>query len=602
MATIPNTDPVKFLADVFAIGQEQMRQFTANASAPAAVGDGAKPMDDAASHWMAASQHLLALQQSYLQQATQFWTSALSFPAALPGLVPGPTTPAATTSTSTSTTPTATGLSPAVTDRRFAGEAWSKDPRFDLVRQTYGAYSNFMQQAVDLVPVDERSKNQLRFAARQFTDAMSPANFFLTNPEAINLAVETGGQSVAEGMKLFFEDFGKGRVTMTDETVFEVGRDLAVTPGSVVYENELMQLIQYSPTTPEVYARPLLIVPPCINKFYILDLQPENSFVRYAVEQGHTVFMISWRNVSEEQGKLTWDDYIAEGLIRAVDVVLDVTRSKTINALGFCIGGALLACALAVMKAKGDERIESLTLLTTMLDYSDTGELGLLITDESVALREATIGQNGVLHGKELASMFAALRANDLIWPYVVNSYLKGKAPPSFDLLFWNSDASNLPGPMFCWYIRNTYLENKLRIPGATVQAGVPVDLTSIDVPAFVYASREDHIVPWMTAYKSLEILSGEKTFVLGASGHIAGVINPPAKKKRNYWTDGADGEKADHWLETAREVPGSWWPHWMEWLSRFAGKRVPARAALGNKQHPPIESAPGRYVKAHAE
>ena len=487
-------------------------------------------------------------------------------------------------------------------DKRFASEAWNKDPRFDAVRRIYLAYAQFIDKAIEAAPLDEREKGQLRFAGRQFVDAMSPANFFVTNPEAIELAMETQGASVSEGMKLFFDDFAKGRITMTDEAAFEVGRNIALTPGAVVFENDLMQLIQYAPATDKVYALPLVIVPPCINKFYILDLSPDNSFVAHAVGQGHTVFMVSWRNVKEDLGTRTWDDYLRDGPMKAIDVALDITGADQANTLGFCIGGTLLACAASVMKTNGEEKIASMTLLTSMLDFSDAGEIGVLINEQSVAAREAKIGQGGILQGKELGFVFSSLRANDLIWPYVVNSYLKGKGPPAFDLLYWNSDATNLPGPMFCWYVRHTYLQNELRVPGKTLQCGVPVDLTEIDYPAYVYASREDHIVPWKTAYESTRILSGDARFVLGASGHIAGVINPPAKNKRNYWTGGPANSEPDTWLDGAQKIPGSWWPDWATWLAQHAGERKPAPKAPGTKKYRVIEPAPGRYVKEKSE
>ena len=396
------------------------------------------------------------------------------------------------------------------------------------------------------------------------------------------------------------QDFAKVRVSMTDDQAFEVGRNIATSPGSVGFENELIQLIQYAPSTKEVHERPLVIVPPCINKFYILDLQPDNSFVGHAVAQGHTVFLVSWRNVGPEQGGVTWDDYLEQGVMQAIDVALAISRADQVNTLGFCVGGTLLASALGVMAARGDDKVASLTLLTTMLDFTDTGEIGLLVSEQGVASREAAIGQGGLLKGSELAQVFAALRANDLIWPYVVAGYLKGKPPPAFDLLFWNCDDTNLPGPMFCWYLRNMYLENKLREPGATLQCGEPVDLGAIEVPAFLYASREDHIVPWQTAYTSTQLLGGDLTFVLGASGHIAGVINPPAKKKRNYWT-GEIQPDAGAWLEQAHNEPGSWWPTWSEWLEQHAGESVAAPKSAGNRKYPVIEPAPGRYVKAKA-
>jgi polyhydroxyalkanoate synthase len=542
--------------------------------ATAASGDPAQQM---MAPWLEAAKSFTAWQQQSLQQ--------------MAGMLPDLTTafPGAAAAVDTSK------------DKRFSGEKWSSDPRFDITAKTYLAQANAMQSAITAMPVDERVKGQWGFMLRQVVDALSPANWLATNPEAIQTALDSGGQSLVEGTKLFMQDLAKGRISMTDETAFEVGRNVALTPGTVVFENELFQLIQYTPTTAKVYERPFVVVPPCINKYYILDLQPENSFVGYAASQGHTVFLVSWRNIGPDQATFTWDDYLQTGVMKALDVACRIGGSDRVNALGFCVGGALLTSALAVMQARGEEKVASFTLLTTMLDYSDTGELGLLITEQSVASREAAIGKGGLLHGRELAQVFAALRANDLIWPYVVNGYLQGKAPPAFDLLFWNGDDSNLPGPMYCWYIRNTYLENKLSKPGGTVQCGIPIDLKKLTLPAFLYASREDHIVPWQTAYESTKVLGGETTFVLGASGHIAGVINPPAKKKRNYWVGGSTASNADAWLESAQSVPGSWWTAWSEWLAKFGGAQVDAPKNPGNAEFAPIEAAPGRYVREKA-
>jgi polyhydroxyalkanoate synthase len=486
-------------------------------------------------------------------------------------------------------------------DNRFAGNAWQSDPRFALLAQGYLAQTRLLEQTLQAAPLDERSRNQWRFLLRQVVDAASPANFLATNPEAMQQALETGGASLATGLSLFVDDLLKGRISMTDETAFEVGRNVAMSPGSVVFENELMQLIQYAPSTPKVRQRPLVIVPPCINKYYILDLQPENSLVAHVVAQGHTVFLVSWRNAGAEQGTLTWDDYLEQGVLQAIEVARVIAKADRVNALGFCVGGTLLACALAVAAARGEKPAASLTLLTTMLDFSNTGEIGLLVTEASVAAREAAIGHGGLLQGRELTQVFAALRANDLIWPYVVNGYLKGKAPPPFDLLYWNSDATNLPGPMACWYLRNAYLENRLCQPGGTEQCGVPVDFGRIDVPAFLYASRDDHIVPWSTAYASTRLLGGPVQFVLGASGHIAGVINPPAKRKRNHWVGNELVSDATQWLAAAESIDGSWWPTWMAWLDAHAGALRAAPKRAGHAKFPVIEPAPGRYVKAKA-
>ena len=560
-------DPTKWLTDL--LKAEPMALWPAGD-----IAETSKAVAAAAAPWTKAAAELGALQMSMFQQLMAPWL------AVLPG--------------------GAAGTEP-IKDRRFAGEAWTKDPRFEAVARTYLAQTEAMFKALDAAPIDERSKAQWGFALRQITDAVSPANNLATNPEALQLAMETGGASLVEGMKLFTEDVAQGRVQMTDSTAFEVGRNVCTTPGSVVFQNELIQLIQYTPTTAKVYKRPLVIVPPCINKYYILDLQPANSFVAHVVAEGHTVFLVSWRNAGPEQAELTWDDYLEQGVLRAIDVSLAISKADEADTLGFCIGGTLLASALAVRAARDEHPASSMTLLTSMLDYSDTGEIGVLVTPEGVAKREKAIGKGGLLKGSELAQVFASLRANDLIWPYVVKGYLQGKAPPAFDLLFWNSDDTNLPGPMYCWYLRNTYLENKLGVPGATTQCGEQVDLRSIQAPAFLYASKEDHIVPWKTAYTSTNVLSGDVTFVLGASGHIAGVINPPAKNKRNYWINDAANDDPDAWFDAAESVPGSWWPAWYAWLAPHSGPQVNARKKLGNAQFPPIEEAPGAYVKQKA-
>jgi polyhydroxyalkanoate synthase len=362
-----------------------------------------------------------------------------------------------------------------------------------------------------------------------------------------------------------------------------------------------MQLIQYAPLTDKVAAKPLLIIPPSINKFYILDLQPENSLVRFIVEQGFTVFLVSWKNVGTAEAHFTWDDYLEMGPLTALDVVRSVTRVKKPNVLGFCVGGTILASALAVARARGEDPVESLTLMTTLLDFADAGELGCLVDEASVAAREAAIGKGGLLKGQELANVFSALRANDLVWQYVVGNYLKGRKPQAFDLLYWNSDSTNLPGPFLTSYLRNMYLENNLRVPGRLKMLGVKVDLGKVDAPAYVLATREDHIVPWKSAYLSRGLLGGDTTFVLGASGHIAGAINPASKNRRSYWVSGAGVADPDEWLEGATEQSGSWWLHWIEWLKARAGKQVAARGKAGNTRYRPIEPAPGRYVKERA-
>jgi polyhydroxyalkanoate synthase len=483
-------------------------------------------------------------------------------------------------------------------DRRFAAADWREDAYFDFIKQSYLLNARFLTELVEAAEVDPRAKGRLRFFTRQFIDASSPANFAATNPEVLRLARETNGDTITRGTQNLLGDVGKGRISTTDESAFGVGKNIAVTPGAVVYENELIQLIQYKPSTATVRGRPLVIVPPCINKFYVLDLTPENSFVRYAVEQGNTVFLVSWRNVTAEQGRLTWDDYIGDGVLRALEVSREIAKSEKVNALGFCVGGTLLATALAVLAARGEEWAESLTLLTTLLDYSESGEIGLFVDEPSVAAKEAEIGAGGVMEGRNLAFVFSMLRANDLVWSYVVNNYLKGRTPDAFDILYWNADSTNLPGPMYCWYVRNLYLENRLREPGALSTCGERVDLGRLRMPVYILATREDHIVPWKAAYASTRLLKGRARFVLGASGHIAGVVNPASKNRRSYWTSELLTESPEPWLAGAREVKGSWWSDWNAWLAQYAGGEKPAPKRLGGGKYKRIESAPGRYVR----
>ena len=492
-------------------------------------------------------------------------------------------------------------VSPEPGDRRFSAPEWRDSPIYDYLHQAYLLNTQYLKQVVEVMPAeDEKAKNRLRFVARQLADAMAPSNFAATNPEFIKLALETKGQSITDGINNLIRDFEKGRISMTDESVFEIGRNIATTEGAVVYENELMQLIQYTPLTPKVGSRPLLVVPPCINKFYIMDLQPDNSLIRFMIEQGNTVFLVSWRNPMEAQGNVTWDDYLEHGAIDALRVVREICRVKQVNALGFCVGGTILTSALAVLKARGDDAVASLTLLTTLLDFSDTGEIGLFIDEQGLAAREASIGQGGLLPARDLQSTFSFLRANDLVWNYVTGNYLKGQKPQAFDLLYWNSDSTNLPGPFACWYMRNLYLDNSLRVPGKLDMCGQRVNLGALDMPVYLLATREDHIVPWQSAYESTRILGGQVRFVLGASGHIAGVINPVSKNKRSYWVNEDVKKDAEFWLTVAEEKKGSWWSDWANWLKPLSGEQRAPRKP-GNVKYKPIEPAPGRYVKERA-
>jgi len=492
-------------------------------------------------------------------------------------------------------------------DRRFAGEAWTQNPLSSFAAAVYLLNARTLLGMAEAIEADAKTRARLRFAIEQWLAASSPSNSLAFNAEAQRKALESQGESIAKGVQNLVHDIQQGHLSMTDESAFEVGRNVATTEGAVVFENELFQLLEYKPLTAKVYERPFLLVPPCINKFYILDLQPENSLIRFAVEQGHRVFVVSWRNPDESMRDFTWDRYIEDAAIKAIHVVQEIAgegKDKRINALGFCVGGTILGTALSVLAARGEKPAASVTLLTTLLDFSDTGILDIFIDETMVQYREQQMGQGGMLPGSDLASTFSFLRPNDLVWNYVVGNYLKGETPPPFDLLYWNSDATNLPGPFYAWYLRNTYLENKLATPNALTVCGEKIDLGRIDVPAYIYGSREDHIVPIGGAYASTQLLKGKRRFVMGASGHIAGVINPPAKKKRSHWIrdDGKLPATQAEWLTGAEEHPGSWWTDWSQWLKTHAGKQIAAPKAYGRgKQYHASEPAPGRYVKARA-
>jgi polyhydroxyalkanoate synthase len=534
--------------------------------------------------------HSLAdLQNRYLQEATELWNESLQ----------------SLRETREAAQESARNR---VGDRRFAADDWSANPAAAYSAQMYLLNARTLMQLADQVEGDEKARQRVRFAVQQWIDAAAPSNYLALNPEAQRKALETKGQSITQGLRHLWNDIQQGHMSQTDESVFEVGTNVATTEGAVVFENELFQLLEYKPLTAQVHERPMLFVPPCINKYYIMDLQPENSLIRYTVEQGHRLFVISWRNPDASMARLTWDEYIEGAAIRAIALVREISGSDTINTLGFCVGGTILATALSVLAARGERPAASMTLLTTLLDFTNTGVLDLFIDEAMVRMREMTLGPDSpgggsLLKGQELATTFSFLRPNDLVWNYVVGNYLKGETPPPFDLLYWNSDSTNLPGPMYCWYLRNMYLENNLSAPGRLQVCGQQVDLRSVRVPTYVYASREDHIVPWDAAYRNTRVLAGKIRFVLGASGHIAGVINPPAKGKRSHWVAQGASNPADagRWLEKAQEVPGSWWPDWARWLQQHGGAQVAAPRLPGSRKYKPIEPAPGRYVKQKA-
>lgn len=482
-------------------------------------------------------------------------------------------------------------------DKRFASAAWQA-PGYRLLAESYLSSCRLWLESIDGLALPVGARARMGFFVRQYLDAISPANFLATNPEALAAALASKGESLKQGFQNLRDDLEKGRVSMTDETAFAIGKNIALTPGAVVFENDIFQLIQYQPSTKAVYVRPLLLVPPCINKYYILDLRPQSSLIEYAVAQGQTVFVVSWRNVGEAEGHLTWDDYLANGVVKAIDTVRRITNVDKINALGFCVGGTMLACALAMLRRMGHDVVESATFLTTFVDFDDVGEIRAYVDEAFLARKEREVGTNGIVSGRDLAFAFSSLRANDLVWNYVVDNYLKGKKPPAFDLLYWNADSTNLPGPWYCWYLRNTYAENNLVKPDHLTNCGVPIDLANVDMPTYIFAAREDHIVPWRSAYLSTTHFTGDTTFVLGASGHIAGVVNPPAKNKRSYWVNPRVQDSAEQWLDAATETPGSWWPHWAAWLARHSGRQIAARGRLGSAAFPVIEPAPGRYVQ----
>ena len=491
---------------------------------------------------------------------------------------------------------------PAKGDRRFQAEEWSQNPIFGYIKQSYLLSSKLMQEMAANANLSEKEQKKLEFYTQQYIDALSPTNFAMTNPDVLQQALETKGQSLVDGMKNLLGDVDKGRISMTDESAFVLGENIATSKGSVVFENEMFQLIQYNPTTEETFTRPTLIVPPCINKFYILDLQESNSYVKYCVDQGQTTFLISWLNPTIEQGDISWDDYVEKGIIKASQVVKEITEADKVNGVAWCVGGTLLTTALAVLAARKDTTFASATFFTTLLDFTDPGDLCVFIDEQQVKKLEDKVTNQGYLSGRELATSFNMLRSNDLIWSYVVNNYLKGKTPPPFDILYWNSDSTNLPANMYTFYVNNMYLENNLTKKDALTICGEKIDLGKIKIPCYFLSTIEDHIAPWGGTFKGTELLKGKNEFVLGASGHVAGVINPASKNRRNYWINGEQGKSEDHWLETAERQEGSWWPHWANWLKARAGKKVAAPAATGNDTYKEIEPAPGRFVSVRID
>lgn len=488
---------------------------------------------------------------------------------------------------------------PQVKDKRFKGEAWAEVPAFDLMRQSYLLASQYILDATaGLDGLDAHDKAKALFHTRQFVDALSPSNYPLTNPEVLKATIDSGGENLLKGLDHLLDDLKAGRMRMTDETAFEVGRNVAVTPGKVVFENRLFQLIQYTPTTPDVFETPLLIFPPWINKFYILDLTPEKSFIRWAVEQGLTVFVVSWKNADASIADVTLDSYIGEGMIMAIAKVLEATGAPSTHTIGYCVAGTTLAAALAYLTAKGEaDKVASATFFTAQVDFGDCGDLSVFVDDAQLdGIAKLTEGK-GVLDGRYMATTFNMLRSNDLIWNYVVNNYMLGKDYLPFDLLYWNSDATNVPALWHQSYLRDLYRDNKLIQPGGISVAGVPIDLSTVMTPSYVQGGKEDHIAPAKSAYRISRVLGGPSRFVLAGSGHIAGVVNPPSQMKYQHWTGPADATTLDAFVGGATEHKGSWWPDWIAWLTPQSGAKVPPRVP-GEGPLKAIEDAPGRYVK----
>lgn len=488
-------------------------------------------------------------------------------------------------------------------DNRFRHEAWDDNGLFDFIKQSYLLTSRWVQNTVHNVDgLDSKTAEKVDFYTRQFVDALAPTNFLMTNPQVLKETFETKGENILKGLENLLEDLDRGKgklnIRMVDEEAFEVGGNLATSPGKVIFQNDLIQLLQFSPTTEKVAETPLLIIPPWINKYYILDLREKNSFIRWAVSQGQTVFCISWVNPDSRLSEKSFEDYMIEGPLAALAAIEAATGSREANAIGYCLGGTLLAATLACMRSNGDDRVKSATFFTSMVDFEEPGELGVFIDDEQLAFIDEKMSERGYLDGSEMASTFNMLRANDLIWSFVVNNYLMGKDPFPFDLLYWNSDSTRMPAAMHSFYLHKMYRENKLVEPGGLTLMDTPIDLSAVDTPAFILSTREDHIAPWKATYKATQLYSGPVTFTLAASGHIAGVVNPPEPVKYHYWSNAKKPKDPEAWLKGAKQNEGSWWPSWRKWLKKYEGKQVDPRTP-GDGELTPIEDAPGSYVKA---
>ena len=545
------------------------------------VSDVVKTLGNVVEHWAMDPQRVVMAQASLTKGFLDLWTTTLR---RMQGEAVAPV------------------AEPDASDRRFRDPDWSENPVYDFIKQAYLITSRWAEEVVKYADgVDPHVRHKAEFYVRQIASALAPSNFVVTNPELMRETIRENGENLVRGMKMLAEDIEAGRGSLKLRQTsgqFAVGRDLAVTPGKVVYRNDLIELIQYEPTTETVFRRPLLIVPPWINKFYILDLNREKSFIRWAVAQGLTVFVISWVNPDERQATKSFEDYMREGIFDALDAVKGATGEEQVTAIGYCVGGTLLSVALAHMAATGDTRIASATLFTTQVDFTHAGDLAVFVDEEQVRSLEDKMYARGYLEGSSMASAFNMLRPNDLIWPYVVNVYLKGKEPFPFDLLYWNADSTRMPAANHSFYLRNCYLENRLA-KGEMEIGGITLDLKKVTIPIYNLAAKEDHIAPARSVFVGSQCFGGPVTYVMAGSGHIAGVVNPADKPKYQFWTGGPPQGRFEEWIATASETPGSWWPHWIQWIAAQAPERVKARKPGGRRKT--LGDAPGDYVRVRA-
>jgi polyhydroxyalkanoate synthase len=489
-------------------------------------------------------------------------------------------------------------IEPQKGDKRFLNEEWNNNSYFNFIKQNYLLAEKLSQQIIDETEMDDKTRKKVNFCNGQIMDAFSPSNFLFTNPEVLKLAIETKGKSLLNGFKNFIRDLEKGEVTQTDKSAFEVGKNLGITPGTVIYQNELIQLIQYIPATKKVYEIPLVIIPPCINKYYILDLQPESSLVKFLIENGITVFMISWRNPKSDMGHVTFDDYVEKGVIEAIKVAKNISQSQKVNTLGYCLGGTLLSVACAILSSNQKENIvNSATFLATMIDFKDVGPIGDIINEELIEkIERRELFTEGILSGHNMEEAFNLIKANDLIWSYYINNYLKGAKPTAFDVMYWTNDNTNLPGDMYTYYMRNIVFENKLK--NKLTICNTKIDIGKIKFPVFVVSLKEDNISPAKTAFATTELVGGSVEFILGESGHVMGAINSPSKNKYGHFIDGKLGVGFNEWQKTAKHIEGSWWITWLEKIDKLSGKEIAASIKPGNEKYKIIEPAPGEFVK----